>query len=113
MQDSNVLYRYVFWKLPPLRLFYSHFIPDLGFYCFGLEISTKMGKAKKIKVSKKDKNPALSDQILKGEFAEPTGRVKERPRADEDEEFVNNKLSKSIIQQARIQVLEEHDCIFV
>jgi len=65
-----------------------------------------MGKAKKIKVSKKDKNPALSDQILKGEFAEPTGRVKERPRADEDEEFVNNKLSKSIIQQARIQAAE-------
>jgi len=43
---------------------------------------------------------------MKGEFAEPTGRVKERTRNDEDEEFVDNKLSKSIIQQARIQAAE-------
>ena len=63
-----------------------------------------MGKAKKIKVSKREETVALGDQILEGEFAEPTGRVKERKRNDGDEEFVNNKLSKSIIQQARIQV---------
>lgn len=65
-----------------------------------------MGKAKKIKVSKREESVALGDQILEGEFAEPTGRVKERKRNDGDEEFVNNKLSKSIIQQARIQAAE-------
>jgi essential nuclear protein 1 len=66
-----------------------------------------MGKAKKIKVSKREKaGITLGDQISKGEFAEPTGRVKERERNDEDEEFVNSKLSKSIIQQARIQAAE-------
>jgi len=65
-----------------------------------------MGKAKKIKVSKKEEGSALGDQIMEGEFAEPTGRVKERNRKGEDEEFVDNKLSKSIIQQARIQAAE-------
>jgi len=66
-----------------------------------------MGKAKKIKVSKREKGGiTLGDQISKGEFAEPTGRVKDRERNDEDEEFVNSKLSKSIIQQARIQAAE-------
>lgn len=65
-----------------------------------------MGKSKKIKVSKREEAAALGDQIMEGEFAEPTGRVKERKRKEEDEEFVNNKLSKSIIQQARIQAAE-------
>jgi len=65
-----------------------------------------MGKAKKIKVSKKDKSIALGDQIMKGEFAEPTGRVKDRDRKDDEEEFVDSKLSKSIIQQARMQAAE-------
>lgn len=65
-----------------------------------------MGKSKKIKVSKREESSALGDQIMEGEFAEPTGRVKERKRKEEDEEFVNNKLSKSIIQQARIQAAE-------
>lgn len=65
-----------------------------------------MGKSKKIKVSKREEGAPLGDQIMEGEFAEPTGRVKERKRKEEDEEFVNNKLSKSIIQQARIQAAE-------
>jgi essential nuclear protein 1 len=57
-------------------------------------------------VSKREEGAPLGDQIMEGEFAEPTGRVKERKRKEEDEEFVNNKLSKSIIQQARIQAAE-------
>jgi len=68
-----------------------------------------MGKAKKIKVSKKDvvkSSGPLGDQILLGEFAVPTGRNKEKKRRDEDEEYVESKLSKSIIQQARLQVAE-------
>jgi hypothetical protein len=33
-----------------------------------------------------------------------TGRSKEKKRKDEDEDYVESKLSKSIIQQARLQV---------
>lgn len=68
-----------------------------------------MGKAKKIKVSKKDvvkSSGPLGEQILKGEFAVPTGRSKEKKRKDEDEDYVESKLSKSIIQQARLQAAE-------
>jgi len=76
-----------------------------------------MGKAKKAKLSGKSTVAAaaggggggvsLADQINQGEFAEPTGRVKERRRmADTEEEFVDGKLSKSIITQARLQAAE-------
>jgi essential nuclear protein 1 len=69
-----------------------------------------MGKAKKIKVSSKNVKGAdsLADQINKGDFAEPSGRMKERKRRDEDdvEEYVEGKLSRSIMQQARLQAAE-------
>jgi len=65
-----------------------------------------MGKAKKIKVSKRETAAPLEDQINSGNFAAPTGRVKERPRLDEDENFVESRLSKSIITQARQQAAE-------
>jgi len=65
-----------------------------------------MGKAKKLKVSKKESFAPLEDQINSGNFAAPTGRVKERPRLDEDENYVESRLSKSIITQARQQAAE-------
>jgi len=65
-----------------------------------------MGKAKKIKVTKKEASAPLEDQIASGNFAAPTGRVKERIRLDEDEKYVESRLSKSIITQARIQAAE-------
>jgi len=68
-----------------------------------------MGKAKKLKVSKKESFAPLEDQINSGNFAAPTGRVKERPRLDEDENYVESRLSKSIITQARQQAAEIED----
>jgi len=69
-----------------------------------------MGKAKKLKVQKNaDKGTlSLGEQLEKSEYVVPTGRVKERQRKGEDdmEEFVEGKLSKAIIQQARIQAAE-------
>ena len=66
-----------------------------------------MGKAQKIKVSKKNQVTSvapLGEQLDTTEFAAPTGRVKERSRRDEDEDYVESRLSKNIITQARIQV---------
>ena len=66
-----------------------------------------MGKAQKIKVSKKN-NPApngpLADQMTTSNFAQPSGRVKERQRLDDDEDYVESRLSKNIMTQARLQV---------
>ena len=64
-----------------------------------------MGKAKKLKISKREAPAPLEDQINSGNFAAPTGRVKERQRLEEDENFVESRLSKSIITQARKQVI--------
>ena len=66
-----------------------------------------MGKAQKIKVSKKNQvtsEAPLGEQLDTTEYAAPTGRVKERSRRDEDEDYVESRLSKNIITQARIQV---------
>jgi len=49
----------------------------------------------------------LGDQISLGQFAAPTGRVKERKRmADTEEGYVDGKLSKNIMEQARLQAAE-------
>ena len=64
-----------------------------------------MGKAKKIKISKREVGAPLEDQIHAGNVAAPTGRVKERQRLDEDENYVESRLSKTIITQARKQVI--------
>ena len=68
-----------------------------------------MGKAQKIKVSKKSHPVApsapLADQLASDQFAAASGRTKERRRLDEDEDFVESRLSKNIISQARIQVV--------
>jgi len=69
-----------------------------------------MGKAHKIKVSKKQQQQqvptALGDQLESSNYAAPTGRVKERNRLDEDEDYVESRLSKNIISQARLQAAE-------
>ena len=66
-----------------------------------------MGKAQKLKVSKKNTvTPVgpLGDQLQTSAFATPSGRVKDRNRLDEDEDYVESRLSKNILSQARLQV---------
>ena len=67
-----------------------------------------MGKAQKIKVSKKSHPVApavpLAEQLTSEQFAAATGRSKERQRLDSDEDFVESRLSRNIISQARLQV---------
>eukprot|EP00088_Acartia_fossae_P049902 TRINITY_DN5539_c0_g1_i1.p1 TRINITY_DN5539_c0_g1~~TRINITY_DN5539_c0_g1_i1.p1 ORF type:complete len:428 (-),score=76.73 TRINITY_DN5539_c0_g1_i1:414-1697(-) len=69
-----------------------------------------MGKAKKLKVTKnQDKGElSLTDQMERGQFVVPTGRVKDRKKREEDsmDAYVEGNLSKSILQQARLQAAE-------
>jgi len=70
-----------------------------------------MGKAKKLKISKAPRNTPLEEHMQKDEFATPTGRVKQRKdRKDETtvDDFVNEKLSKQILTQARLQMQDLH-----
>ncbi|XP_035244101.1 bystin [Anguilla anguilla] len=47
---------------------------------------------------------ALADQILQGDAVKASGRVKSRDRREEDEdEYVDERLSRKILEQARIQ----------
>ncbi|XP_073700750.1 bystin [Garra rufa] len=46
---------------------------------------------------------SLADQILQGDVIRSSGRVKNRSRAEEEQEYVDDKLSRKILQQARIQ----------
>ncbi|KAL1416844.1 hypothetical protein MTO96_027442 [Rhipicephalus appendiculatus] len=69
-----------------------------------------MGKASKIKVGKQRRNVPLDEQ-LKEEVTARKARVKARNRKDEDELFVDDKLTKKILDQARKQqedLEEEH-----
>jgi len=68
-----------------------------------------MGKFKKVRRSRNEdvrSGMSLGDQIDEGTFAAPTGRVKERKRKDEDDAFVEGKLSQNILEQARLQAAE-------
>ena len=47
----------------------------------------------------------LGEQMESEEVAAPTGRLKERGRKEEDENFVESRLSRNIISQARKQVV--------
>lgn len=75
-----------------------------------------MGKVKKAKVSKStaegsDRYVPLADQILDDKGVKSTSRVKIRNRKDKDDEYVDDKLSKRILEQARQQqeeLQEEH-----
>lgn len=47
---------------------------------------------------------SLADQILQGDSVRSSGRVKNRSRTlEEEQEYVDEKLSRKILQQARIQ----------
>ncbi|XP_076636785.1 bystin [Colletes latitarsis] len=68
-----------------------------------------MGKAKKLKVSKretKQSKVALLDQIEEEKVVKSKNRNKTRIRNDGDEEFVDSSLSKKILSQARQQQIE-------
>ncbi|KAL1251890.1 hypothetical protein QQF64_019686 [Cirrhinus molitorella] len=64
-----------------------------------------MPKAKKSKGAPERSGPSLSlaDQILQGDALRSSGRQKNRSRAEEEQEYVDEKLSRKILQQARIQ----------
>nr|CAG4644756.1 EOG090X058P [Leptodora kindtii] len=70
-----------------------------------------MGKAQKLKIGKTARNEALDQQISREEYAQTKGRSKTRGRQDEDDEYVDNKLSAKILKQAQQQqqeLEEEH-----
>jgi len=70
-----------------------------------------MGKAKKTRVSRgggpadAEATPSLHEQIEADRFARPSARNKDRLRT-EDEDFVDSKLSRRILSEARIQQQE-------
>jgi essential nuclear protein 1 len=68
-----------------------------------------MGKAKKLKLGKTPRNLPLRDQIEKDDFAVSKDRVKERRNRDLEDDFVEGKLSKQILVQARNQLREIED----
>ncbi|XP_054286597.1 bystin-like [Macrosteles quadrilineatus] len=68
-----------------------------------------MGKVKKIKGPKPVKNIALDKQLEDDNLAKSKNRVKERFRHDEDEAFVDSKLTQRILIQARRQQEELED----
>jgi len=66
-----------------------------------------MGKASKIKVSKSNRTTPLHEQITDDEAVRPTGRVKTNKRDALEEGSISGKLSRSILEQARLQQLED------
>ncbi|XP_039538514.1 bystin-like [Pimephales promelas] len=60
-----------------------------------------MPKVKRSNVS--GSGVSLADQILQGDTVRASGRVKNRARTLEEQEYVDEKLSRRILQQARIQ----------
>ncbi|XP_053382277.1 bystin-like isoform X2 [Mercenaria mercenaria] len=69
-----------------------------------------MGKVKKTKNSRPGVLP-LAEQVLDDSTVKPTNRTKIRKREEKDDEFVDDKLSRRILEQARIQqeeLEEEH-----
>lgn len=53
----------------------------------------------------------MADQVLEDEMVKPSGRTKLRKKEEKDDEFVDDKLSRKILQQARKQqeeLEEEH-----
>eukprot|EP00061_Rhincodon_typus_P015696 g43511.t1 len=64
-----------------------------------------MPKAKAAKGRlKESRGLALADQILQEDAVKPISRIKKRGRGDEaDDEYVDEKLSRKILEQARIQ----------
>lgn len=68
-----------------------------------------MGKIKKLKKlgSKVSRPGPLEQQLAKDEIAQPTGRKKTRPlRKDDDDEFVEGQLGRTILKQSLAQLRE-------
>ncbi|XP_064596706.1 bystin-like [Liolophura sinensis] len=57
----------------------------------------------------KGKGQTLAEQILDDKSARASSRRKTKQRTDEDDEFVDEKLSRKILQQARLQQEELED----
>ncbi|XP_039291645.1 bystin [Nilaparvata lugens] len=68
-----------------------------------------MGKSKKLKASKKGQLLPLDQQIVENDQVKPKGREKVRNRTDEEEEFVDSRLTSRILNQARRQQQELED----
>nr|CAG4634756.1 EOG090X058P [Alona affinis] len=71
-----------------------------------------MGKAKRLQVSKRAQtNKGLEQQLTQEAFVETKGRIKAKKSKDEDEDYVDEKLSARILKQAWVQqqeLEEEH-----
>lgn len=65
-----------------------------------------MGKAKKLKLSKPKIKISLSEQIETDSVVQPKNRGKTRHRQDEDEAYVDSRLTERILKQAREQQKE-------
>ncbi|KAL4658543.1 bystin [Arapaima gigas] len=64
----------------------------------------KVKRSKGGREEKKGDAVPLADQILQGDVVRPSGRVKGRDRVEEnDDEYVDERLSRKILEQARIQ----------
>lgn len=77
-----------------------------------------MGKADKVSVVKKVRHQPLADQMEAGNSVAPSGRVKDRRKRDPDEQFeyVDSRLTKSILSEARHQQEQldgDHDEVHV
>lgn len=68
-----------------------------------------MGKIKDIKFREQRKNAPLAQQMNEDKITKPTGRVKSRGSRQDDEKFVNDRLTKKILKQAREQQEELED----
>lgn len=65
-----------------------------------------MGKSQKLKLSKASTKIPLSDQIESDNVVKPKNRGKTRYRQDEDESYVDSRLTARILKQARQQQKE-------
>lgn len=64
----------------------------------------KLKKSNKSGAERGGSGVGLADQILQGDSVRVSGRVKNRSRTlEEEQEYVDEKLSRKILQQARIQ----------
>nr|CAG4649294.1 EOG090X058P [Scapholeberis mucronata]SVE93588.1 EOG090X058P [Scapholeberis mucronata] len=65
-----------------------------------------MGKAKRLKVSKSGRSETFDEQISRDNYVQSKGRIKIRQRTEDDNQFVNDKLSARILKQAHQQQKE-------
>ncbi|KAK2190599.1 hypothetical protein NP493_74g00038 [Ridgeia piscesae] len=63
----------------------------------------KRSKGSKLELEKAKRQTPLAKQILEDDSVRPTGRTKQRQRNEDDEEYVDERLSRKILEQARSQ----------